>query len=159
MARFNKIRTIRLFMQMAKKAESIIKNPDEFRLMIKDARDALEGKGDGPLTEIAGRLKMLLAMLNDYRLGRYRKIPVRTIVSIAGVMLYLTSPLDAVPDFIPVIGMIDDIFVINFIWKQLSQDLERYHAWKTEQADDPVVEIPDGTKKEYISADFETIEP
>lgn len=41
-------------------------------------------------------------------------------------LLYLVSPLDVVPDFLPVIGLGDDVAVILFAIKQLGEDLKKY---------------------------------
>lgn len=158
MARINKIRTLKLFSQMRKTGEEIIKNPDRFRELLNEAREVMEGKGSGPLKDIADQLRLLWSMLNDYRTGKYRKVPVRTIVSIAGVLLYLVSPLDAIPDFVPVIGMLDDIFIVNFVWKQLSRDLDDYRSWKIDSRAAAGLTDPD-VPEEYITAEFEPLEP
>lgn len=157
MARINKLRTIRLYQQMIKKAEEIIRNPERFKTMLTEARDVLDGKGSGPLREIADQLKLLLAMLNDYRTGAYRKIPARTIASVAGVILYLISPLDVIPDFVPVIGMIDDVFIVNFVWRQLTKDLTQYREWRALTRETRGVTGPDGTPQAYVNADFEPV--
>jgi uncharacterized membrane protein YkvA (DUF1232 family) len=31
---------------------------------------------------------------------------------VAGIALYLLSPIDLIPDFIPVLGLMDDIFIV-----------------------------------------------
>ena len=157
MPRINKQRTLKLFNQMRRTGEEIIKNPDRFGELLGQARDAIEGKGSGPLKDIVDELKLFWAMLNDYRRGRYRKVPVRTIVSIAGVMIYLISPLDAIPDFLPGIGMLDDIFIVNFVWRQLRSDLEDYRSWKLEDlshAPGDLEDVPTG----YITAEYDVID-
>lgn len=159
MARINKVRAFKLFNEMKKKAEEVIKNPELFKKMLADAREVLEGKGSGPLKDIADQIKLLLGMLNDYRIGSYRKVPVRTILSIAAAVLYLISPIDAIPDFIPVVGMLDDIFIINFVWKQLGKDLMDYKLWRLENKEGKKVITPEGEVREYITTDFEPIEP
>ena len=157
MARINKIRTLKLFNQMRKTGEEIIKNPDRLRDLLNEAREVMEGKGSGPLAEIVDELKLLWSMLNDYRTGKYRKVPVRTIVSIAGVLLYLVSPIDVIPDFIPVIGMMDDIFIVNFVFQQLRKDLEAYRGWKLEDLRKGQTLASDGDLRDYINVEFEPV--
>jgi uncharacterized membrane protein YkvA (DUF1232 family) len=41
--------------------------------------------------------------------------------------------LDLIPDFIPVIGQIDDIFVLGYLVKMLNKEIERFMAWEKEQ--------------------------
>ena len=44
----------------------------------------------------------------------------------AGSLLYLVSPLDAVPDVIPVGGLLDDVAVILFVARMLADPLKNY---------------------------------
>lgn len=156
--RVSKARSIKIFNDMIGKAEEIIKNPDRFKSMLKDAREVMEGKGSGPLQDIANRLKLLWMMLNDYRKGEYRRLPIRTVLSIVGVFLYLISPLDAIPDFIPWFGMIDDVFIVNFVWKQLTQDLEDYRNWRLLKSDQPLSAPGYEVPQSYINVEFETLD-
>lgn len=130
MARLNKQRVLELYGQMYAKAEAIIHDPDRFKNLLKDTREVLEERGSGPLKDIMDKLKLFLAMMNDYRSGSYTELPLRTVLSIGGALLYLISPADIIPDFIPLVGMIDDIFVINLVWNQLKKDLDKYSLWK-----------------------------
>ncbi|MCK6529723.1 DUF1232 domain-containing protein [Myxococcota bacterium] len=43
-----------------------------------------------------------------------------------GALLYLVSPIDAVPDVIPLAGLADDVGVILFAVNQLASDLRNY---------------------------------
>ncbi|MBW4467501.1 MAG: DUF1232 domain-containing protein [Pegethrix bostrychoides GSE-TBD4-15B] len=52
---------------------------------------------------------------------------------IVGSLLYLVSPLDFAPDFMPVLGWLDDGMVITLLASELSQFLiERRNAGKGE---------------------------
>lgn len=159
MARLNKKRTLSLFGQMYTKAEDIIKDPDRFKNMLKDAREVLDGKGSGQLKEIIDKIKLFLSMLNDYRNGIYTELPLRSVLSIGGALLYLISPADIIPDFIPLIGMIDDIFIINFVWNQLRRDLDKYSLWKRGLSESSkTVIMPGEMKTEQVVFDAEIID-
>lgn len=43
-----------------------------------------------------------------------------------GALLYLISPLDAVPDPIPVFGFLDDVAIIATAVAKLAEDLKKY---------------------------------
>ena len=47
--------------------------------------------------------------------------------------LYVLTPLDVIPDFIPIAGFIDDAAVIAVVLKLSGGDLARYRAWRREQ--------------------------
>lgn len=73
-------------------------------------------------------------MLNDYYRGDYKKIPVSAILGCLGIIAYLASPIDLVPDNIPILGFLDDAFIINIIMELcVSRELENYRKWKAEQ--------------------------
>lgn len=43
-----------------------------------------------------------------------------------GALLYLISPIDAIPDLIPIIGLLDDVAIIAFAIGKLATDLKKY---------------------------------
>ena len=49
---------------------------------------------------------------------------------IAGV-IYFVSPIDAIPDFIPVIGFMDDAFVISLVMRGVRKDVENFREWES----------------------------
>jgi uncharacterized membrane protein YkvA (DUF1232 family) len=76
--------------------------------------------------------KVMLGMLTDYRKGIYTKLPWFTIATIAFGFLYILNPFDIVPDFIPIIGYIDDLAVFSFGLRFIETDLHNYLDWKLE---------------------------
>lgn len=60
-------------------------------------------------------VKLLSRMIRDPRVPRRRKL-------IAGVVLgYLVSPIDLIPDIIPVLGQADDVLLVAFAIKHLME--------------------------------------
>lgn len=98
---------------------------------------AIEGKiaNSGVLEKYASLAKLMLKMLKDYKNGIYTNVPWFTMGSIIFSLLYILNPLDIVPDFIPVIGYIDDLSVLGFALRFVETDLHRYLDWKTEEVD------------------------
>lgn len=76
--------------------------------------------------------KVMLGMLTDYRKGIYSKVPWFTIATIAFSFLYILNPFDIIPDFIPLIGYIDDLAVLSFGLRFIETDLHNYLDWKLE---------------------------
>ena len=74
-------------------------------------------------------IKMSFALLKDWYMGNYTKIPFRMVASIAGAMLYLVSPLDVVPDWVPFGGLLDDVLVLAAIFALSRRDLDEYMDW------------------------------
>jgi len=88
----------------------------------------------GPLQRFLKDVALLISMLKDYWSGAYREIPWWVIASVVFTLLYVLSPIDLIPDFIPVIGLMDDVLVITICLMMIEQDLLKYQEWKEAQA-------------------------
>lgn len=85
------------------------------------------------LPKDTGDLKLLINLFKDWYNGVYREIPWYSIAAIILGFLYLISPVDLVPDMIPVLGQIDDVVIIRWILTHIAkQDLNKYRQFKTE---------------------------
>ncbi len=78
---------------------------------------------------IWGYLGLLFSMLFDCFNRKY-PIPIKTFVVFTFSLLYLISPIDIIPDLLPVIGFADDIALLFFAAKLIKDDLEDYRIWK-----------------------------
>ncbi len=91
---------------------------------------ALERAIPAPLRAIWSELRLLVGLLGDYRAGKYRQIPYRSIAAAAGAVLYLVSPMDIIPDFLPMFGLTDDAAVLALCLRLVARDLADYRKWK-----------------------------
>ena len=90
-------------------------------------------KESGFLRQYWQDIKTSFALLKDWYMGNYTKIPFRMVASIAGAMLYLVSPLDVVPDWVPFGGLLDDALVLAAIFTLSRSDLDAYTIWAGRQ--------------------------
>lgn len=58
-------------------------------------------------------MRRLMEFLTD--LAEDERIPLQNRVVLGGLVLYLLTPVDIIPDFIPIIGWLDDVFVALII--------------------------------------------
>ena len=87
----------------------------------------LAGKGQGLKTYL-GDLQLAYQMLRDPQFHIAKET--KTILIIA--LLYILSPIDLLPDAIPLLGLVDDVLVAGFALRQASTELERYrHTVRT----------------------------
>ncbi len=75
---------------------------------------------------------VMMMMIKDYRSGNYTAVPWFSIAAIAGSLLYVISPIDLIPDFIPGLGYLDDMTVLTIVVGWIDSDLHRYLDWKLE---------------------------
>ncbi len=95
-----------------------------------DLPDAVRDRLDA----LRGDLSLASDLLRDYAAGRYRKIPYWAVTALAAFALYIASPIDLIPDFIPGIGHIDDVAVLVFALRLLRKELDAYRAWRDREA-------------------------
>ena len=78
----------------------------------------------------------LCDLLSDYLDGTYTNLPTATIIALIGGLLYLVLPIDAIADFIPWFGLLDDAAVLGFVIAAEQNDVNEYLEWKSNQNDD-----------------------
>ncbi len=76
---------------------------------------------------------LLCSMIYDYCKGNYKEVPLRTIIGATAAIIYFVSPIDCIPDCIPVVGHLDDIAVMSYALKCVHKDLMDYKAVKDGQ--------------------------
>ncbi|SHG71572.1 Protein of unknown function [Salegentibacter echinorum] len=82
------------------------------------------------LNEYYQDFKDLFSLLKDWYHGQYKDVPWMVISAAGGALLYVLSPIDLIPDFIPVIGYLDDAAVFAACLKYIRKDLDKYREWK-----------------------------
>ncbi len=75
-------------------------------------------------------LPLLFRLLKAWTTGNYRGLSLRTLISLVAALIYVLSPVDFIPDFIPGIGLIDDAAVLAFLLHSMAQDLAAFRAWE-----------------------------
>lgn len=96
---------------------------------------ARKGAGEGNrLGKLKDDMKLLQALCLAYWRGEYRAISPKAILSVVAGLMYFLSPLDAIPDWIPGLGMLDDIAVLAWVMKSLDAELNAFRAWRAKQS-------------------------
>jgi uncharacterized membrane protein YkvA (DUF1232 family) len=88
-------------------------------------------KASPVLRQILGNLKNLYGLFVDSVKGNYKLHPAITGIIGAG-LLYFIIPLDLIPDYIPIAGLLDDFVVLSTIINSLQKELAEYRDWKDE---------------------------
>lgn len=79
-----------------------------------------------------GDVKLMFSLLKDFKSGVYRDVSWATIGAILFSIAYLVAPIDLIPDFIPIIGMFDDIIIFRIALAFVQDDINLYRKWKSE---------------------------
>jgi uncharacterized membrane protein YkvA (DUF1232 family) len=87
----------------------------------------------GTLRELAGFIPNCITMIR--RLRKHPAVPRRAKVALAVAGLYVLSPIDLLPEFLPVIGPLDDIVVVALALRYAGRRVPRtvlIEAWPGE---------------------------
>ena len=89
----------------------------------------------GPrLGQLREDVKLLQSLCLAWWRGEYRAISPGALVTIVAGLLYFVSPIDAIPDWLLGVGFLDDIAVLGWVLKTVSDELARFKAWRNSQA-------------------------
>ena len=78
------------------------------------------------LKQLFSTVELLIKMVKRYLSGEYRNYPKRTLLLILFGLIYFLTPIDAIPDFIPVSGFLDDLTVLLWVYKSIQKDIVAY---------------------------------
>ena len=126
-------------------AYQILKNPEQRRnydRMLRYTRgkdfnayindEAIKAKIDKAYPALKTALqnvRVLYALFKDAVKGKYKLHP-SSVAMIGGGLLYFILPADLIPDFIPVIGYLDDLAVLTTIMNSLKNEIKEYRIWR-----------------------------
>jgi uncharacterized membrane protein YkvA (DUF1232 family) len=75
----------------------------------------------------------LMRLVSSWLNGSYRVFPWRTLFVLVLVGVYAINPFDIIPDFIPIIGVIDDAAMFGFLVRSIMKDVRTFKEWETLQ--------------------------
>lgn len=115
-----------------KTAKKMVSQPLQLKRLMEDVTSKLKylpSEGIN-LDELRTRAGTLLRMLKAYREGSYRSFSPKTILLVTFALVYFITPTDAIPDFIPALGLTDDLSIIYLIYKRIKEDMNAYLNWE-----------------------------
>ena len=121
--------------ELGKRAENMTRE-DIADVLGKEGKAKTIVEKAGFLSQYWNDIKTSFSLIRDWFSGTYDKVPARLIVSLAGALIYLVSPLDLIPDWVPMAGLVDDAAILAFVFQLSKVDLNVYRQWKKRQPDE-----------------------
>jgi len=133
-----------LFSVFLNRAGKLLGRPFKVVMVLNEVANKLASKdsGDNKFKQVFDVGRTLVRLVRNYVSGEYRQIDTGTIVSALGVLLYTLSPVDLVPDFIPVVGFLDDLALISWFIEKFQGEILRFREWEETHAAQETNDIP-----------------
>ena len=96
------------------------------------------GLSGASIAAVRGQLGLLARLLKAYASGEYREIPWKTLVRMIAVLIYFVSPIDFIPDILPIIGLTDDIALLVWLFGAVKGDLDKFEEWESRKEIIPI---------------------
>ena len=125
------------FKKAKHRAKGILEDHKRLRRLVAAAVDKLRDLRNDTecMQTLKNQANTFVRMLRSYQAGNYRRTPWKSLLLVTAGIIYFVSPLDLVPDFIPVLGFMDDISVLLWIVNSVRGDVEKFQEWEETYAE------------------------
>ncbi len=118
--------------------------------------DAAAGRATGGVEPIekrglGDRLKASVRLVRSSVRREYLDVPWQSLVLITAGLIYFVSPIDSLPDLIPLLGFTDDAAILAAVFASVRKDLDRFIDWERKHAEAAAAKPP------VIDAEIEEI--
>lgn len=79
--------------------------------------------GEGRVAVLARSARVMYGLLRQHLSGE-KGLSARNVLMVIAALLYLISPADVIPDFIPLIGWLDDLMILSMVLERLLPQLK-----------------------------------
>jgi len=122
------------FKRAIQKAGTIVSDKDRMNKLIEKTQSKLGNMNSfkEDLRAFFEKVLTFIRMVRSYINGSYRDFPIKTLVLIIAGLVYFIMPVDFIPDFIPGIGMVDDISIVLSIFNSVINDVRAFQNFENE---------------------------
>mgnify|MGYP001030164094 CR=1 FL=1 len=122
----------RYFNQFKNRAARIVQDSDALKEVLENASQKLKASenDEGLRKKLVDYVRLIIRMITNSVNGNYKSLPWQTLVMLVAGLIYFLTPIDALPDFIPIAGFLDDATILLWLGKSFQDDLGKYKSWE-----------------------------
>lgn len=125
--------------------KQIIKIDEKYATILAKSKDVLNNsksleklliKIEGLIDKLPKNVEALkyiprfVSLINNYVTREYTDISMEFILSTIAIIIYIASPIDVIPDFIPGVGYLDESYLIGKCIEKFEDELKKFLVWR-----------------------------
>ncbi|WP_291788530.1 YkvA family protein [Cecembia sp.] len=112
------------------KANQIAGEDGKLKQLLAQVMDRLDKVSHNPkVQEALEPIMVFKRMIQAHRKGQF-KVSNKTLGLIVLGLVYFITPLDIIPDFLPIIGFADDLSVLIAIYQSVKHEVDEFKSWE-----------------------------
>lgn len=121
--------------KILERSKELINNNKKVKSLIKSVKKKIVSMRDDDDEKNAfiSNIRLVIRMIQSHFNGTYSSLSTRSILLLVFSMVYFITPVDMIPDFVPLLGFTDDVSVVYFVLQSLAGDVEEYRQWEEAQ--------------------------
>lgn len=112
------------------KAQEIAGEDGKLRKLILQVKERLEKVSDNPKVKAALEPILVFKRMIQAHLSGQFKVSKKTLGLIVLGLVYFITPIDFIPDFMPLIGFADDMSVLLAIYNSVKHEIDEFKMWE-----------------------------
>jgi uncharacterized membrane protein YkvA (DUF1232 family) len=129
----------RWFNRVKRRAQRLEAQPAQAELTAD--RALRKGRGLVKLRQAWDDVQVLVRLARCWARSEYRDVPRSTMVLVLGALVYFVSPIDAILDSIPFIGLIDDAAILAWVVSEVKVELDAFRSWESRRQGAPEIVV------------------
>lgn len=130
-----------IFRTIAGRAGGLMAKPVKVAMLLSTAYGKLvdlDNSRSG-VDQVKDFMQTFIRLVKAYYNGSYREVSNKSLLIGVGVLLYLVTPIDIIPDFIPMLGFLDDISLMAWFIDAFQKEIGNFRAWEASNNFHPTV--------------------
>jgi uncharacterized membrane protein YkvA (DUF1232 family) len=84
----------------------------------------------GPFADVVDDVRTLIRLSVALARGHYQPASDPDVVDIVATLIYIDSPIDVIPDSIPLVGFLDDVAAVGWVVRKARAEVSRFREWE-----------------------------